>query len=171
MSVIAKMNVTDVREFGRAGLVTLNCVYESNGLNASGKGWEDRRFTTATPWGEGELTTPRDSLFHAPGKTPEGYLYDGSYQQVYLVFRRPGEVAPEPTLVCMPVKVKKREAGSYKRVEIVLDRDRAGPEKDTALNLRMAIDNPAAFDQFDEGATFDLSIYDASKVTLAEAAA
>jgi len=172
MSVIAKMNVVDVREFGRAGLVKLSCIYESNGLNASNGGWENRRFTTATPWGEGDLTTPRDSLFHAPEPYPGGGVKQETQQAVYLVFRPVGAALPErEPLLGMAVKVKHLDLGSYKRVEIVLDRDRAGPEKDTALNLRLSIDNPAALEQFTLGGQFDLAIYDASEVTLHEAAA
>jgi len=164
MSVIAKMNVSSVREFGAANLVKLSCVYESNGLN--GEGYEDRRFTKATPWGEGDLTSP-----HA------GFREDAPTQSLYLLFAaKPQDPNFDANpmgggaLLIMPVMVKRFiEWGASRQVEIVLDRD-AEHEPNSALNLRLAIDNPGAHEQFSEGKRFQLLVYDAAEVSLAVAA-
>lgn len=164
MSVIAKMNVGSVREFGAASLVKLSCVYEHDGLN--GEGYEDRRFTKATPWGDGDLTTPH-SCFREEAPT----------QSLYLLFvAKPadpnfdGEPLGGGALIQMPVMVKRFiEFGSSRQVEIVLDR-KAEHEPHSALNLRLAIDNPGAHEQFAEGKRFQLLIYDAAEVSLGVAA-
>lgn len=164
MSVIAKMNVQSVREFGDASLIKLGCVYEHDGLN--GEGYEDRRFTKATPWGEGDLTTPHAGFHDAPPT-----------QSLYLVFAaRPEDpnFDAEPmgggALVVMPVLVKRFiEWGASRQVEIVVDRE-AEHEPESAINLRLAIDNPGAHEQFAEGKRFQLLIYDAADVSLGVAA-
>lgn len=162
MSVIAKMNVVDVREFGDANLVKLSCVYENDGLN--GEGYEDRRFTKATPWGEGDLSTP-----HAKFE---------KNQQLYLVFAKADDFndlykALNTCLASMFVRCNFVEPWpGTKHIEFVKDRKR---EPDTSpkasLNLRLAIDNEAASSQFEAGQTYYLAIYDAANTTLHEAAA
>lgn len=162
MSVIAKMNVASTREFGEASLIKLSCVYEHDGLNT--EAWEDRRFTKATPWGEADLTTPH-ALGFEPGKP------------FYLVFVKANSVpAYRPAPGCelaMFVKVQKCEPWpGTTALEIVKDQsvdDKA--TQSTALNLRLSIDNPAAADQFVDGATFYLCFYRADQVSLHEAAA
>lgn len=164
MSVIAKMNVSSVREFGAASLIRLGCVYEHDGLN--GEGYEDRRFTKATPWGEGDLTTPHN-CFRESAPT----------QSLYLLFvAKPADpnFDADPmgggALVVMPVLVKRFiEWGASRQVEIVLDRE-TEHEPGSAVNLRLAIDNPSAHGQFAEGKRFWLLVYDAAEVSLAVAA-
>jgi hypothetical protein len=164
MSVIAKMNVGSVREFGASSLIKLSCIYEHDGLN--GEGYEDRRFTKATPWGEGDLTTPHNCFHEAPPT-----------QSLYLLFvAKPKDPSfdADPmgggALLMMPVMVKRFiEWGASRQVEIVLDRE-AEHEPNSALNLRLAIDNPGAHEQFAEGQRFQLLVYDAGDVSLALAA-
>jgi hypothetical protein len=171
MSVIAKMTVNSVREFGSARLIKLGCIYEYDGLN--GEGYEDRRFTKATPWGEGDLTTPHDG-FREPERIGEGY---GATQNLYLLFvAKPSDpnFDAEPmggaSALIMPVIVRRFiEWGSSRQIEIVLDRD-AAHEPNSALNLRLAIDNPGAHEQFEEGKRFQMLIYDAAEASLALAA-
>lgn len=162
MSVIAKMNVSSVRAFGDASLIKMGCVYECDGLNT--EAWEDRRFTKATPWGEADLTTPHAAAFEA-GKP------------FYLVFVKTSEHPPyQPAPGCtlaMFVKVQKCEPWpGTTALEIVKDQgvdDKV--TQSTALNLRLSIDNPAAADQFVDGAKFYLCFYRADRVGLHEAAA
>lgn len=163
MSTIAKMNVQSVREFGDASLIMLNCAYEHDGLNT--EKWEDRRFTKATPWGEGQLTTPRPRDFEQGAAF---YLvFNGGDDPNYRprpdaslnIFVRAQRVEPWPGTTALEiVKDRKREA-------------EAAGNPNTALNLRLSIDNPAAAEQFAEGKGFFLSFYRADRVTLAEAAA
>lgn len=163
MSVIAKMNVSSVREFGDSTLVKLSCVYEHDGLNT--EAWEDRRFTKATPWGEGDLNTPH-SLAFEPNKA------------LYLVFAKADDADDyyRPAAGCelaIFVRVQKCEPWpGTTALEIVKDKsvdDQA--TKSTALNLRLSIDNPAASEQFVDGARFYLCFYRADRTTLHEAAA
>lgn len=164
MSVIAKMNIAGRRDFGDGTLVSLNCVYEgaAGGLNTSGNGWENRRFTTATPWGDGQLTTPHSEKFEH-GK------------EFYLLFVGEGEnynPLPECALA-LNVRVQKYEQwpGTVS-TEFVKDKSVDDPvTQTTSVNLRMAIDNPAASDQFVDGAKFLVYFYRADEVTLPQAAA
>lgn len=162
MSVIAKMNVADVREFGETNLIKLSCVYENDGLN--GEGWEDRRFTKATPWGEGDLSTPHI-------KFEKG-------QQLYLVFAKAGlggeSYRPlSGCLASMFVRCNFVEPWpGTKHIEFVKDRKHEPDVNPKAsLNLRLAIDNEAASSQFEAGQTYYLSVYDAANTTLRDAAA
>lgn len=51
MSVIAKMRVASIEDFGGTSKkIKLSCVYDPNGIP------EDQRFTKATPWGECVMT-------------------------------------------------------------------------------------------------------------------
>lgn len=158
MSVIAKMTINDVLEFGPTNLLKLSCVYEHDGLNAAG--YEDRRFTTATPWGEGDLGTPHVNGFEKGAA-------------VYLVFNREDE-GYEPREDCqLAMKVRVGYVETWpgtKHIQFTKDRrDEGNPS--AALNLRLAIDNPAASDQFAEGSTYLMAIYRADQTTLAEAVA
>jgi hypothetical protein len=162
MSVIAKMNVANVREFGDGTLINLSCVYEHDGLNT--EAWEDRRFTKATPWGEGQLTTPH-ALEFEQGKP------------FYLVFHEadtyPAYRPCDGCALAMFVKVRRIEPWP-KTVQLEVVKDKTVDDsvtKSTSLNLRMAIDNPAASDQFVDGKRYYLCFYPAERVSLHDAAA
>ena len=162
MSVIAKMNISSIRGFGWSNLVKLSCVYENDGLN--GAGYEDRRFTKATPWGEGDISTPQVRGFE------EG-------KAVYLVFNKADDLndlyRPLPdALLSLFVTAKRIEPwpGS-KQVEFATARKHNPKEGTDSVSLRLAIDNPAASGQFEEGGTYYLSVYSAEQTTLHEAAA
>lgn len=162
MSVIAKMDVSAVREFGNGTLIDLNCVYENNGLNS--EAWEDRRFTRATPWGEGRLTTPHAMHFQKGKQFYLVFVKANSIEEVY----RP---RPECSLA-MFTKVQKCEPWpGTTALEIVKDKSVDDHvTSSTSLNLRLSIDNPAAAEQFTDGACFYLCFYPADQVTLHEAA-
>lgn len=165
MSVIAKMNVMSVRAFGDANLIYLQCVYEQDGLN--GDAYEDRRFTKATPWGEGHVTAPaaRDfeqgAAFYLVFNSTEGDEpgYKPRPEASLNIFVRAQKVEPWPGTTALEiVKDKKREAAM-------------GGNPNTALNVRLSVDAKPASEQFTEGKGFYLSFYRADRVTLAEAAA
>lgn len=162
MSVIAKMSVTAVKDFGDASLIGLQCVYENDGLNS--EKWENRRFTKATPWGDGDLTTPHAVDFE---KGKEFYLVFTPANDPENVYRPFGDCS-----LAMFVKCQKYEPwpGTV-ALELVKDRAVDCPvTKSTSINIRMAIDNEAASSQFTEGRTFYVCFYRADRVSITHAA-
>lgn len=57
MSVIAKMRVSSIEDFGTSRAVKLTCVYDPSGIP------EDQRFTKATPWGECKMSIDNPAAY------------------------------------------------------------------------------------------------------------
>lgn len=80
MSVIAKMNISQVSEFGHAKLIEMTCVCTNDLMAAYAESEEDKLFTKYSPWGEIKL------------HQPNGYCIGDSQDQVYVMILRDHEV-------------------------------------------------------------------------------
>lgn len=143
MSVIAKMNVTAVRDFGSGALIELSCVCANDLMAAYAESHEDKLFTQYSPWGDARLHVASGTKLPMAG------------DQFYLVVLTPDEVgdtlhakaAYEAPLYI--AGLTDRGEGTAKQVEFV-----GGANKThtvTGFNWRMSVDNPAATDQFIPG--------------------
>jgi hypothetical protein len=74
MSVIAKMRVASVEDFGGGSKrIKLSCLYDPDGIP------EDQRFTKATPWGEFVATIDNPA---ASEQMPIGKLFYVTFEPV-----------------------------------------------------------------------------------------
>jgi hypothetical protein len=159
MAVIAKMRVAGTRVFGDGRLVTLSCVYD-NDLSKPEN--EDVRFTKATPWGEAHFSIDN--------------MVDLAFDEnLYLVFH-PSEDDPDFAGAIMAALVRCHSltdfGGTSRNVELhsaysesdkVPDELRMRKKGAVAINLKMAIDNPAASTQFVPQSHYWLMFYRAER--------
>lgn len=143
MSVIAKMNVAAVRDFGSGALIELSCVCANDLMAAYAESHEDKLFTQYSPWGEARLHV-RSGV-----KLPE------VGDQFYLMVLTPEEVGEQPhkqAVYQSPVYIAgltDRGEGAAKQAEFVGSKhDESGV---TGFNWRMSVDNPRATSQFAPG--------------------
>ncbi len=167
MSVIAKLSIRGVSEFGVGRLVELGCICENDLMAAYAESEEDRLFTRYSPWGEIKLNQPAGYCLggidqDAVGKT---------YYVMALHVDEAGEKGPIPEAfrpdTNFPGAAVYRRARCYsltdyghsKRVEFQAGSGGKGVDK---LNWKMTVDNPGASNQFKPGEDFWIAFYDAS---------
>jgi hypothetical protein len=161
MSVIAKLQITSCRDFGKTGfMTTLQCVCENDLMAAYSEANEDRCFTRYSPWGEAQLGkclvtgVPVDML---KGRKFYAVALRGSEQPAFK-----GAAAVVPARVAEVAKTGPDNG----RVEIVTFKG------DVGLNWRMSIDNPPAVEFFEPGACdYFVAFYDAIEFNMDEALA
>jgi hypothetical protein len=146
MSVIAKMQLNGVLNFGSGSVSKLNCVCENDLMAAYAKADEDKLFTKYSPWGEMKLG-------HSLRSFPDGTKF-------YVVALRS---KTRPTCAkaahVHPARVHVIEDyGQTKSVQLSWDghSQHAMRSVDTApsageLHWRMSIDNPPAVAFFEPG--------------------
>lgn len=168
MSVIAKMYVAAIRDFGDGRLVDLSCVAENDMMAAYAGSEEDRLFTKYSPWGEARMTVPlgmlanvveNDKFFVIASRDAEKTSFDGA---VVLVEARCSSLTDNGT--------------ESKRVEF-MNRYRSNSEPllegvAKAFNWRMSVDNPGASNQFVPGTEdWTIGLYPAAAFNRDEAIA
>jgi hypothetical protein len=161
MSVIAKLQITSCRDFGKTGfMTTLQCVCENDLMAAYAEANEDRCFTKYSPWGEAQLGkclvtgVPVDML---KGRKFYAIALRGSEQP-----KCEGAAAVVPARVAEVAKTSPDNG----RVEIVSFKGEVG------LNWRMSIDNPPAVEFFVPGSCdYFVAFYDALEFSMDEALA
>ena len=145
MSVIAKMSIRAVHNFGSGRAVDLSCVCENALMAAYAGSEEDRLFTKYSPWGEIKLHQPENWCL---GKQDDKfYVILMRADEVYLP-EFPGAVAYAP---CRVVSVTDYGAES-RRVEICNSSNRKEGYRAIAnFNWQMSVDNPGATNQMVPG--------------------
>ena len=170
MSVIAKMNITHVKELGGNYVFTFHSTYD-NDLSQPDN--EDVRFTKATPYGSGEMTVEVGPVL-PPAWTEKEYPHEATY----FLFNDRGDIPSfdgcvlAAEVVCHETidqgYTKQAQINGYWTLsddsEIPLEK-RMGKKKIT-FSLKMGIDNEAASMQFKPTKRYWLTIYDAKEYTL-----
>lgn len=182
MSVIAKLMVRNVAEFGTGRLVELGCICENDLMAAHAGSEEDRLFTKYSPWGELKLSQQ------------PGHILQGTFEW------QPGDIAPPPAFYVMALHESEYE---HIAPDLGPDRDRYAPDHNfpgaaawavgvcksltdfggdsrrvefqagnggtikgrgvDALNWKMSVDNPLASNQFKPGERYYFAFYEAVK--------
>lgn len=175
MSVIAKMLVRGVTDFGTGRLVELGCVADNDMMAAYAKTEEDRLFTKYSPWGEMKISQPEgwalgdvgDPLFD---KKPAAFYVMALHETEHELVQGPSEAwRPDPNFPGASGWVFGRchvvsDFGGTCHVEF--RGGNAGTIKGRAiekLSWKMSVDNPGASNQFKPGHNYWIVLYDASK--------
>jgi hypothetical protein len=154
-SVIAKMQITSCRDFGKTGFLTvLNCVCENDLMAAYADSEEDRMFTKYSPWGEMQLG--KCLVYGVSVDMIRGHKF-------YVIALRGAEkpTCPGATAVIAARCSEVAKLGPERyRVEVGQFRGEEG------LNWRMSIDNPPAVAFFEpDQCDYWVAFYDASQFT------
>lgn len=142
MSVIAKLSVSKVTEFGTGRLVELHCVATNDVMAAYAGSEEDKLFTKYSPNGEIKLNQGPDACLGKQG--------DVFYVMVLHARELSEEKSFAGAYACCPLRVNAVTdyGGNSKRVEM---RNVAKGRGVDGLSWNMSIDNPPASDQLKPG--------------------
>lgn len=167
MSVIAKMQLNGVLDFGTGSLAKLSCVCENDLMAAYAKSDEDRLFTKYSPWGEMKVGYGFKDKHGLP-KFQQGHSFYVVALRNYpedgvLRVERPVCIGAEHVHPCS-VRVI-HDYGSSKQVELAYDQRTPG----SRLTYD-ADDHPGEF--FEPGKTgYWVAFYDSTKFSVGSALA
>lgn len=138
MSVIAKVSIRAIHDFGSGRLIELGCVCENDLMAAYAGSEEDRLFTRYSPWGEIKL------------HQPEGWIMGKQGDAFYVMLMRLEEAGNQEfpgTHAFCPARIKSLTDfgdNQAKTVEIINE----GKSKNiSSFNWKMSVDNPGATNQ------------------------
>lgn len=140
MSVIAKMNVSAVRDFGSGSLIELSCVCSNDLMAAYAESEEDKLFTKYSPWGDARVHLVAGAKLPMHG------------DQFYVMVLSPDEAGEEPhpkAAYTSTVALSLTDRGEGQAKQVVFSGGKGGVV--TALHWSMSVDNPGATDQFIPG--------------------
>lgn len=164
MSVIAKLIVRDVHQFGSGSLTDLSCICDNDLMAAYAETEQDRLFTKYSPWGEMKVHQnvnfslgKKDDAFYvmilAESEWPE--TIDYGYQASF-----PGAFAHCPARCLSITDFGDNQA---KRLEFTDNWTGAAPTKPIErLNWKMSVDNPGATNQIRAGGLYHVILYPAA---------
>jgi hypothetical protein len=163
MSVIAKLLIRSISQFGTGELVELGCICENDLMAAYATTDEDKLFTKYSPWGEMKLNQPAGySLGSVGDEFKQG---DGFYVMALADKEAEDTTFPGSYAVCPATcaSITDFGDGQAKRVEF----RNSGPADDhrgvDRLNWKMSVDNPGATNQFKPGTNYWIALYPAAK--------
>lgn len=174
MLVVAKVNVTEIRQFGDVAAAQIQCVCDDR-LMAIREGniGENHLFNQASPWGSGQIALKGANLHQG--------------EELYLIFTRgEGFIAPGAlaggAIRCHAitefggttrhVEWSSSQRNSAKVTGCMEGEPLEGSPQLDRFNLKMQIDNPNASSQFEAGSDDGwLHIYRANDITLEHALA
>lgn len=170
MSVIAKLYVTKITQFGTGRLLDLNCIASNETMVMyADKAHEDRLFTQASPWGEMKLNQP--AMYAIGDRDAQFYVVALRDAEAQAALRDPpGASFPGAYGFCKARCNSLTDfGGTSKQVEFY---NVGRTEKVDSLNWKMTVDNPGAHKQFAPG-TDDwwIAFYPASDFTVDQALA
>lgn len=154
MSVIAKLSLNAIRDFGAGALYELSCVCQDDLMAEYAGSEEDKLFTRFSPWGEARIHLRSGAQF------PQAHLQDAFYAM--MVPKAEGrEGHPDGAWLSSPARIASMTdfGGSSRQVEICNSHDVPVGNAIANFNWRMSVDNPAASDQLvpgSDGWTFSL---------------
>lgn len=142
MSVIAKLVVRDLKNYGTGRLVELGCIAPNDLMAAYAETESDKLFTKYSPWGEMRLHQSGPIL----GFDKDSHHYVMVLNQAEVV----DETFPGAAGVCRLRVVSVTDFGdnSAKTIEFCDAYEKDGRTAIDHFNWKMAIDNPPAADQF-----------------------
>lgn len=169
MSVICKVSISEIRQFGEQKLVKTTCVADNEVMAAYNPSEEDKLFSKYSPSGSADFTVPVNIPI------PENLAYPSP--KLYLMFVQ-NEVRPEFSNSLCFAKIKVNSStdfgGQSKQFDIGTFYQ-SKPKDETSwkwieqFNHRIMIDNPAAAEQFKPGdAGWWIGIYNADKFKMEE---
>jgi hypothetical protein len=161
MSVIAKMSIQKISEYGTGSHIDLSCVAQNDLMAMYAGSEEDKLFTQASPWGEMSLNQPR------------GFAIGKQGDQFYVMILRDSEAGdknfPDAYASCKARCISLTDfGGTSRRVEFCDHTHKAYSDsiksvRIEGLNWKMTVDNPPAFAQFEPGKTdYWIAFYPAS---------
>ena len=148
MSVIAKMRVSNVNDFGSGRLVEMSCICDNDLMTEYAGSEEDKLFTRYSPWGEIKL------------HQPSGWAMGDQNDLFYVMILSKDEAGEEPKFPGAYAFCQLRVAsitdfgdGQAKRLEMCEGwQAKNCPSKGVAnFNWKMAVDNPAVISQLSPG--------------------
>lgn len=167
MSVICKVSINSVANFGENKLVKTSCIAENEVMAAYNPEAEDKLFTKYSPSGTADFVVPSGFALDA---APAGM----AQTKLYLMFVKEESPALAKALAYAKVYVRSITdfGGTSKVFEITTDYSK-GEKRDWRqihqFNHRITIDNPGASDQFNAGDKgWWVGIYSAEALTMAE---
>lgn len=165
MSVIAKLTVNSVSDFGSGSLVELSCVCNNDLMTEYAGSHEDKLFTRYSPWGEARLHLSKDSKL--PIKGDQFYFMLLTPQESDITKTTDAGPIHKSALYSTAISVSgltDRGEGVAKQVEFTAFNPKAPlPDQITNLNWKMSVDNPAATNQFKPAISgYTLGVYPAS---------
>lgn len=176
MSVIAKLMVRGVTDFGTGRLVELGCVCDNDLMAAYATSEEDRLFTKYSPWGEMKLSQPQGWAI-GNGKTGDEFGPPPAFYVMALHEKEHEYVEPGPrdNSFTPDANFPGASAWAFGTCYSILDLGTTrqvefragggGTIKGRAvekLNWRMSVDNPAASNQFKPGERYWFVLYEAT---------
>lgn len=174
MIVIAKVNVTDIRQFGDSRSAQIACVCDDRlmTINAPvpGRVSENQTFNQASPWGSGQIALrgdgqlhERDELYLVFSNTAEGFIVDSALAGGPIrctAITTFGGTSRHCEWSSSDRLKKRDQRGNVISGSTDLDR----------FNLKMQIDNPHAALQFEAGSDDGwLHIFRTADITLGDA--
>ncbi len=175
MSVIAKLSIRAVTEFGTGNLVELSCICENDLMAAYATSEEDRLFTKYSPWGEMKLSQPAGWAL-GNGKSGDQFGPAASFYVMALaeaeheyVPASDDRFLPDTNFPGASAWIKAAchsvtDFGSSRHVEF--RGGNGGAVKGKAvekLSWKMSVDNPGASNQFKPGTDYFVVLYAADK--------
>lgn len=179
MSVIAKLMVRQVVDYGTGTFVELGCICENDLMASYATSESDKLFTKYSPWGEMRISQKAGwAVFWKPEEHVENPA-SVSPKAFYVMLLTKDEAGATPAFeeasAYLPVNCYSltKFAGDGSRVEF-REASRAAPASDAAtwrdrscvvekLSWKMQVDNPGAESQFEPGKLYWLAFYDAAK--------
>lgn len=168
MSVIAKMKIANIHDFGSGRLVELSCICENDLMAAYAESEEDKLFTKYSPWGEIKLHQPANHLLGQ--REDKFYIMITSKEESEPPFT--GSVAFAPLRV---VSITDFGDNQAKKIEMCDEGsqkiERVGV---SSFNWKMSVDNPPVISQLPPSGwkyTHWMSIWPANKFNRDEAIA
>jgi hypothetical protein len=146
MSVIAKVSIRGIHNYGSGSLVELGCVCENDLMAAYAGSEEDKLFTKYSPWGEVKLHQPAGWVLGKQGDAFYVMIGNDLPEGVDLSF---GDhiYAWSQAKVASITDFGDNQA---KRVEIIDTGNQRGGAI-TSFNWKMSVDNPGATNQLEPG--------------------
>jgi hypothetical protein len=183
MSVIAKLQVRGVTDFGMGKLIELSCVCENDLMAAYAKAEEDRLFTKYSPWGEMKVSQPEGWALTPfawtagdPLAPPPSFyvmaLHADEHDHVegQIAWHTPDVNFPGCSAWAYGTCYSVTDFGGTRHVEF---RANSGGKITgraiERLNWKMSVDNPGASNQFKPGDGYYFVLYDASKFDMHQA--
>lgn len=160
MSVIAKMVIRGVHDFGSGKLVELSCICENDLMAAYAESEGDKLFTKYSPWGEIKLHSPEGYLL---GDIGEAFCVMILHKDEVGDFTFPGSYAFSTLGVA---SITDYGDGQAKRLDMTHYRWAGGgvTKGITSFNWKMSVDNPSVFNQLKAGCwDYWMAFYPASK--------
>lgn len=149
MSVIAKLEARDLRDFGSGQLIEFSCVCENDLMAEYAESEEDRLFTRYSPWGEARVHTQDSAAF--------GKIVRGDKFYAVLARRSEAEGGMPGALLRGTARIAgltNHGDGQAQTVEICGPGDQAAVETFPTISnftWRMSVDNEGATRQFEPG--------------------